>query len=79
MKTLSLLQDFPRVYIPTDVEVEDFLYRGDPDIQIEIAEEQMIPKDLTFPEFFRRYQIKHFERFGCTLKLKIQTPKYLKN
>jgi hypothetical protein len=53
----------------TEKEINSFLNRADFDIVTEIQEEQMIPGDLSFTEFFRRYQKKSLRKFGKTLPL----------
>ena len=58
-----------RELIYTEKEVDNFLNRADFDIIIQITEEQMIPEDLTFTEFFRRYQKKSLRKYGKTLPL----------
>jgi hypothetical protein len=44
-----------------------FIEKTDSDISIEILEEMMIPKELTFEEFYERYQAKHIAKFGQEL------------
>jgi hypothetical protein len=51
-----------RVY--TDKEQDAIIQRCDPDIIIELVEEQMIPEDLEFNEFLRRYTLKHMDKYN---------------
>ena len=48
----------------TDKEQDAIIQRCDPDIIIELHEEQMLPEDLGFTEFLRRYSFKHMDKYN---------------
>jgi hypothetical protein len=50
-------------------EQDEFINRADFDLTCEIYDEMMIPEELDFNEFFRRYQRKHLRKYGKTLSI----------
>jgi hypothetical protein len=56
----------------TNKEQDNFLNKCDPDLIIEIHEEQMIPEDLEFNEFLVLYQKKHIQKYGYQLSIKLE-------
>ena len=50
-------------------EQQHFINLVDSDLNNEIHEEQMIPRRLSFTEFVKRYQAKHFQKYGKKLTL----------
>jgi hypothetical protein len=56
----------------TNKEQDNFLNKCDPDLVIEIHEEQMLPEDLDFNEFLVRYQKKHLAKYGYQLSIKLE-------
>lgn len=48
----------------TDKEQDAIINRCDPDIIIDLHEEMMLPEDLPFDEFLRRYVLKHMDKYN---------------
>ena len=46
-----------------------FINKTDPELTIEIIEEQMIAHNLPFSEFYQKYQAKHLLKYGKELNI----------
>ena len=70
--TQARLYQEMRIAVPilTEAEQEEFINMSDFDIGVEIQEEQMIPANMEFEDWFNAYQKKHFKKFGTFLYLK---------
>lgn len=54
----------------TEEQEINFINKTDPDLTIEIHEENMTGEDISFKDFFRLYQKKHLRKYGKTLPIK---------
>ena len=48
----------------SEEEQKRFIDATDPDITIEVTEEQMIPEELEFNDFYKLYQVKHLLKYN---------------
>jgi hypothetical protein len=58
--------------IYTDKEQQNFINRCDPDLLIEVHENNMLGEDITFSEFLDSYNRLHLAKYGNTLSVTME-------
>jgi hypothetical protein len=69
--TQAKLYQEMRIAVPvlTEDEQWQFIKIADQDLAIEIQEDQMLPDELSFEDWFTAYQRKHFRKYNTFLYL----------